>query len=654
MRKAIRYFILLTLAAAVLCPGNLFAVSVPDWVTTAANAAKGNYPPETKAVILLDQTDDSILNPGEYIEHHRRVVRILRPEGREEGNWGVALEKQDKITSLHAWSIDLSGRQYELKDKDFVEVSPYTVELYEDIRFRTAKAPAADPGSVIALEYEVHRHAWFDQLDWIFREENPVAEADFTLNLPPGWEYKTSWAALDPIHETQIGENKWQWSEHNVPMIEDEPRRPADLALAGRMEVTFFPASGSNINFANWDALGRWFNSLTEDRRTATPEIIAKVSAMTAGKTDFDSKLRALAIFMQTDIRYMGIEIGIGGYQPHPAGDIFHARYGDCKDKATLLSTMLEQVGIHSDYVLINTERGIVAPEAPSSFFNHAILAIEISAGTKVDGYNSLITSKSGQQYLIFDPTDEFTPLGNLRPDLQDTYALLVTKTGGEVIHTPVQKPDTSLLTRVGHFTLNSDGSLSGEIDYDLTGKHASRFRENMFDANQQQRTHFFEDVLNNSLQGATLSSADVQGLDNLNKAVTVKLKFDTSKYGQIRGPLLLMRPCVFGEKSFSIEHKERHYPFVFTGVTQEDDVFEIEIPKDYVVDDMPDPVTLDSGFASYQSKIEVDGKKLRYERKLVIRQLEVPAAKIADLRKFEGTIGADESAAVVLKHVQN
>jgi hypothetical protein len=315
---------------------------------------------------------------------------------------------------------------------------------------------------------------------------------------------------------------------------------------------------------------------------------------------------------------------------------------------------MLEQVGIHSDYVLINTHRGIVAPEAPSSFFNHAILAIEIPAEIKIDGYNSLIKSANGKQYLIFDPTDEFTPLGNLRPALQDTYALLVTSRGGEVIHTPVQLPDTSLLTRTGHFTLNPDGALSGEVVYDLTGKHASNFREEMFDENQQQRTHFFEDVLNNSLQNATLQSADVQQLDNLDKPVTVKLKFDTSKYGQVRGSLLLMRPCVFGEKSFMVERKERHYPFVLGGVTQEADSFEIDIPKDYVVDDIPEPTIIDSGFASYRSKIEVDGSKLRYKRELVVRQLEVPAAKVPDLRKFEGMIGADESAAVVLKHVQN
>jgi hypothetical protein len=100
------------------------------------------------------------------------------------------------------------------------------------------------------------------------------------------------------------------------------------------------------------------------------------------------------------------------------------------------------------------------------------------------------------------------------------------------------------------------------------------------------------------------------------------------------------------------VEQKLRHYPFELGSASREVDTYEIEIPHDYTVDDIPDPVKIDFGFASYQSKVEVNGSKLRYWRELVVRDLQVPSERIADLRKFEGAIGADESAAVVLKHV--
>ena len=85
---------------------------------------------------------------------------------------------------------------------------------------------------------------------------------------------------------------------------------------------------------------------------------------------------------MQNDVRYVAIELGIGGYQPHPASEVFSHRYGDCKDKATLLSTMLKEIGIESYYVLINTERGsVTAATLPNLEFNHAILAIALPPG---------------------------------------------------------------------------------------------------------------------------------------------------------------------------------------------------------------------------------------------------------------------------------
>jgi hypothetical protein len=133
-------------------------VNVPDWVRQAAIQPLASYPPDTQAVVLLDQTDYTILNSGDYIEHSRNVIRVLRPTGRDERYLGVGLERKDKLQSIHGWTIDNVGRNYELKEKDFNEVSRFpTWILYEDTRSLVAKPPAILPGSVIAFEYEVHR-----------------------------------------------------------------------------------------------------------------------------------------------------------------------------------------------------------------------------------------------------------------------------------------------------------------------------------------------------------------------------------------------------------------------------------------------------------------------------------------------------------------
>jgi len=142
-----------------------------------------------------------------------------------------------------------------------------------------------------------------------------------------------------------------------------------------------------------------------------------------------------------------------------------------------------------------------------------------------------------------------------------------------------------------------------------------------------------------------------VQQLNELQKDLVLKFKFTTPQYGQLRGPLMLVRPRVLGEKSFALEHKPHHFPFEFESASRETDVYEIELPADYKVDDIPDPVKIDAGFASYESKIEVAGSTVRYSRELVWRDVLINPERTEELRRFEGAIGADEFAAVVLKH---
>lgn len=652
-QSLIKNFAIVFLLAGALCP-RAFAggVNIPDWVRQAAATPLGTYPPETKAVVLLDQTGYTVTAPGDYVEHSRWVAKILRPEGRDEGDIAVDLGEKEKLNYIHAWTIDRASHEYELKQKDFAERSFPSFELYDDIRFLTAKAPAPDPGSVIALEFEVRRHSYINQVNQFFQGLNPVREVRITLNLPTGWEFKDSWPESSSVPAVRMGPNHWEWTAHDLAGIEEEPMMPHRFVLLGRLSITYFPP-GENGNMGSWIALGRWYTSLTSGRRDPTSAISQQVQQLIASKPDFDSKLRVLSTFLQSEIRYVAIEIGVGGYQPHPASDIFRYRYGDCKDKATLLSSMLHIAGIDSSYVLIDTDRDFVNPSVPSVWFNHAILAIELPNEVKSTPYQSIVTAKSGKRYIIFDPTDEYTPVGSLRAELQNSYALLVTDSGGELIRTPLLPPDSNMVTRTGHFVLTVDGGLSGEVSEDRGGDFATRERWRLRHTDERQRTHDFEHWLGRSIQGFSLDSIDIQQADQIQKDLLLKYKFTTLQYGQARGPLMLVRPRVLDDKSSYVEHKPRHYPVELERTARESDTYEIEIPKEYKVDELPDPVKIDVGFASYQSKIEVEGSKLRYSREYIVRDLSVPPEKFNDWVKLQGVIGADESSAVVLKRVQ-
>jgi hypothetical protein len=627
--------------------------ATPDWLRKAASQALPAYPADTNAVVLLDDTSYVIADAGERLAHRRRVVKILRPEGRGEASLGVSFGQGDKVASIHAWTIDKTGRELELRDKDFMEGSSFSFELYSDDRYRRAMAPAAYPGSVIGFELEMRERAWVHELDWTYQEGVPVQEASLSVELPPGWQYGAFWSAGAKHEPVKVGTSAWQWTLHDVPRIEDEPRMPAFASLTARMALNYFPPGDAGTSSGSWNGIGKWYTSLLAERSSASPEIRERVGQLTQGKPSFESRVAALTSFMQSEVRYVAIEIGIGGYQPHAAADVFKARYGDCKDKANLLGVMLEQAGIHSSPLVIHTVRGVADPAIPSLVsFNHMVIAIELPEHLSPPSYLSAIVAKSGKRYLLFDPTDQYTPVGSLRSELQDTYALLVTDTGGEMIRTPIQAPETSRLTRAGSFKLDAEGTLTGQIIETRTGDHASSLRFRLHEANEHERTERVEHVLNASLKGFTLHDTAIEQLDAVDKDLIVRYSFSAPQYAQVMAPMLLVRPCVLGQKSFDVANKARRYPFQLDGSSRELDSYEIEVPAAYRVDDIPAPTRIDMGFASYESRMVVSASKLHYTRELIVRDLSVPPERIAELRKFEGLVRADETAAVVLKRL--
>jgi hypothetical protein len=649
LRLEIKWIAISALLLSLSAPA---ATVLPDWMKQAASQTLPAFPPDTNAVVLLDDTTYTINGPaGDVTEHHRRVVKILRPEGRSEAYFAVGYRKGEKVNSVHAWSVDTSGHEYEVKDKEFIEVSSYTEALYDDLRARTARVPAADKGTIAAFEYDAQRHRFLDELHWWAQKDIPVVQSIFTIQLPAGYEYKDLWANTNPVKAVSVGNNRWQWTKTNLPAIEKEERRPSLDALAARMQVNYF-GGGSAANTEGWLALGQWYNGLTADRRVATPEITDKVHQITAGKTDFDGKARAVSEFMQAEVRYVLIDIGIGGYQPHPASDVFRFRYGDCKDKATLMSTMLRETGITSHYVIIHTERGVAREDVPSSIFDHAILAIEVPSDADASKYQAMVTAKSGQKMLLFDPTDSYTPLGEIGSHIQDRYAMLVTPAGGEVIHTPVLAPDANRLIRRGSFTLSADGRINGNVTETRSGETASDWRSDFRSSNEQERTKSVESSVSRSLSTAHVENIKLEALDRRNENLITRYDVSSDRYAQVSGPLLLVRPRVLGRDSIGLEKKERKYPIELRSTARVDDEYTIEIPAGYVVDDMPSSMKAESSFGSYESHIDNDKTKLIYKRTFINRTLEVQTDKIAEYRTFQLRIAEDENSVVVLKKV--
>jgi hypothetical protein len=453
-----------------------------------------------------------------------------------------------------------------------------------------------------------------------------------------------------------VGNNQWQWVVTDVKLIREEDEMPPFAGVAGRMFVSFFPPGGPSVTgFSSWQQMGDWYRNLTNGRWDASPEIKQKVAALTASAATPLAKMRALAQFVQHDIRYVAIELGIGGYQPHPAQDVFVHRYGDCKDKATLMASMLHEVGIDSYYVVINSERGSVTPDTPAHVggFNHIILAIKLPDGIADPTLLATMHHPTQGNLLFFDPTNELTPFGHLAGHLQANYGLLVTPGSSELVKLPQQAPVTNGIQRTAHLTLDTTGTLRGDVKEIRVGDRAWSQRWAWRTATRDaDKIKPIEALLAGSLPSFKITKASVINLEQTDQPFGFDYSFNAENYAKPTAGLLLVRPRVIGSKSSALlETKEpRRFPIEFDGPLQDTDTFEIALPPGYEVDDLPPPVDADFSFATYHSKSEVSGNLLRYTRTFEVRELSVPVSRADELKKFYRIIASDERSTAVLK----
>lgn len=636
------------------------AGEAPSWMHAVVNAPLPPHDEKTNAVLLYSETNVSVFSTDKVKTVERRVYKILRPEGREYGTVLVPFRSPgEKVNNMRGWCIPSQGKDYEVKDKDAIEASLPKVEggeLVNDVRAKILQIPASDPGNVVGYEYEVEETPLVLQDSWVFQHGAPVRESHYSLLLPPGWEYKAVFLNHPEIPPVHSSGNSWEWVVRDLGGIRPEEDMPPTSGIGGRMIVNLLPPGGPGTKgFSNWQTMGAWYSVLTTGRRAPSPELKQKLSELTSSAATPIDKMRAIAGFVQHDIRYVAIELGIGGYQPHPATEVFSHRYGDCKDKATLMSAMLHEVGIDSYYVVINSERGSIVPEMPadSRGFDHVILAIQLSQGVSLNGLGPVIKHPKLGALLFFDPTDELTPFGQISGALQANYGLLVTPDGGELTEIPQQPAATNSVQRTATLKLDPNGNIRGDVEEIRVGDRAWAQRWALRTVtNDKDRIKPIENILAGSLSNFGILKASVANLAQSDQPFVYRYSFEAASYAKNAGGMLLVRPRVIGVKAQAImETKEpRQYPIEFESPVLDTDHFEITLPPGYVVDDVPPPVDADFGFAAYHSKTEVKGNVLAYSRSFEIKELSVPVSRAQDLKKFYRIIASDERNTAILK----
>lgn len=659
-RTGARTFASIAFSLSLLMPCWASAGDAPQWMHAQVNVPLPAHDEKTDAILLYSETNVTVQSADKIKTQVRQVYKILRPGGRSYGTvYAFFRSPGEKVNGLHGWCIPAQGKDFEVKDKDALETSVPSVsgsELVGDVRAKVLKIPASEPGNIVGYEYEIEEQPLLLETIWYFQGSEPARESHYSLQLPSNWEYKAAWLNYAEVKPTESGNSRWEWTLHEVAGIREESLMPPRKGVEGQMILSFFGPGGPSTKngFSDWAGMGHWYTNLVSGRLDASTPIKQQVASLTSSKQTPMKKARALGEFVQHDIRYVAIELGIGGWQPHPASDVFQNRYGDCKDKVTLLRSMLAEAGVDSYHVAIYTERGAVTPTTPAhNGFNHAIIAIKVPPAAPDSDLVATIQDPKLGRLLFFDPTDEMTPFGQLQGGLQSNYGLLVTPDGGQLVMLPQEPSAMNSIERSGKWTLDASGMLKGEVKETRLGDRAAyerwRLREVTKD-NEQIKP--IEDVLSGSLSSFRVTRATILNRSQTELPFGFQYAFEADNYAKTVGNLLLVRPRVLGTKAQSImETKEaRRFPVEFESPVRDVDNFEIVVPSGYEVDELPPSVDSEYAFASYHSKTEVKQGVIHYSRTFEVKELSVPVSKSEELKKFYRIIATDERNTVVLK----
>jgi hypothetical protein len=311
---------------------------------------------------------------------------------------------------------------------------------------------------------------------------------------------------------------------------------------------------------------------------------------------------------------------------------------------------MLQVAGIHAVYMPLDDRRGIVDPNFPSLIGNHMITAIEVPADVQDPRLKAIVKAKDGKRYLIFDPTNEHTPVGNLPSYEQGSYGILAAGASSQIIALPILGPDANGTDQVGKFTLQADGTLSGSVDTSHSGPEGAEFREFLKYSDEKERREAWESYVASTVPGVTLDSFQFVQSSELDKPLEFHYQVTAHQYAHLAGPLLLVRPRVVGSDAIPFNDKPRTLPIELNATGRWHDSFDIALPPGYVVDETPDPVSIDLDFASYHSSVSAKGNTLHYEREYVVRDVEIPPGQADSFRHLESAILSDEKSAAVLK----
>jgi len=602
-----------------------------------------NLKKSANSVVQKDDILVTMTSQNSYTLKSQQIITVLNKLGDKEAAVVLYYDKSKEIKNVSVYIYDVFGNEVKkIKRKDFKDVSASDgFSLYNDGRYLYYKyIPITYPYTIHYI-YEIKSSNTANIPGWysVSAYNQSVQLSKFTFRYPLNISLKKS--ELN-FKNYQVKSNaipgEISYEVKNIPAIKYEPYAPSFRKIVPNVKlgVNKFNLEGVDGTAENWKEYGKWYyNNLIKGTQELSESTKLKIKNLTSGTTDTIEKAKIIYNYVQNKVRYISVQVGIGGFKPMLAKEVDRLGYGDCKALTNYTCALLNVVGIKAYPSLIyasSDEKRSMDAKVASQEGNHMILFLPIES-----------------KNIWLECTSQKSPFAEIANFTDDRNALVLTPHGGEIKHTKIYKTKDNLQNTTGEFIISDTGNINAQL---IIKSYGSQYEDHLgrYDGKSPKELevslkryfsdinniHFFkEQVLNNKEEGFYEEN----------------LTFEASDYASFTENQMLITVNAFNKNTNVPKRiRNRKLPFEITNGYTDMDSIKIQTPATLKVTYMPVKVEIKNKFGSYTMNIKkTDESHFTYIRKVEINSGNYPKEMYDEYRKFRKQIRKYDNSKIIL-----
>ncbi|MBW7997104.1 MAG: DUF3857 domain-containing protein [Candidatus Glassbacteria bacterium] len=613
-----------------------------------ADAPGLNDYPAAGALILYQGKSLVVLPDGtnELTEH--LLVKILQDRGRGFGDQKRNFDSEtDSVAILLARTWLPDGGTVPVEDKAINVITPPELTgaaVYADIKQKVISFGGIQPGAVVELVTrtisapdsadKAGKMLYWDRE--MFRTFEPILRKRYELlvpaDAPEPLVVRRNGLGKAEVQTLDLAGNEFRqygWELADVPMIQRIPYMPPSQSYSPWLLV-------SNVD--SWENLGRWLAARFFPSVETGGALRQRADSLVAGSASLADSVRAIALYVATEVRNIGLALPLTAYQPTPAGKVLENMYGHGLDKAVLLVSMLRAAGIEAWPAYGSGEmRDMLEEDVPAAAQFDRVMVFVAGYFTDSTFVNPLY-GETGRHGLWLHPTAQYNRYG-YHSRGQGSRALVLLESGGTLHRLRSFPPEKSLSLVRAELVLADNGDVTGAFHAGTDGLFDIQARLSLKDDTPRERQQYFSQAANAISEGARATGVELSDLRDLTVPASLDFEYSAPGLGVVQGEMMILRlpapPFGFTGLPYFPDLETREYEFVGDGPFTLVREYTITLPEGWKVAYMPEHEALDCQYGRWLVDCTRSGRSLNLRRSLTVSARTVGTDGYPEFRQF-------------------